>query len=276
VYAVRESTVRAVYRLDQDDPRLHVAFDVDWFQRGTPESGVPNLRLALPLALAEASARYEIPFGAVDRETPPDQEVPALRWARIAGRSGDAPASLLLVNDCKHGHALAGSTLRVNLIRSSYDPDPLPEIGRHAMAFALLTSAGDLSAAEATRQAQTFVSPLLPVATGGHGGRLAPSGSLLRLQTEGEVVVSGLKMAEKGDGLVVRLYNAGGEPASATVATDPAMGHVSEARFVDLMERASRREGPPRVSRRGASFEVPAFGLASVWLRVRGATRSRR
>jgi alpha-mannosidase len=83
-------------------------------------------------------------------------------------------------------------------------------------------------------------------------------------------------MAEKGDGLVVRLYNAGGEPASATVATDPAMGHVSEARFVDLMERASRREGPPRVSRRGASFEVPAFGLASVWLRVRGATRSRR
>jgi alpha-mannosidase len=43
---------------------------------------------------------------------------------------------LLVLNDCKHGHALAGQALRVNLIRSSTDPDPFPELGQHKAAFA--------------------------------------------------------------------------------------------------------------------------------------------
>jgi alpha-mannosidase len=267
VYAVAESTVKATWRLDRDDPRLHLELDVDWFQRGTKETGIPNLRLAIPLALAGASAAYEIPFGAVTRAAPPDQEVPAMRWARISGRAGDAPAAFLVLNDCKHGHALDGATLRVNLIRSSYDPDPLPEAGRHQMAFALLAVEAGQTNAEATRLAQTFTSPLQPVGTGVHKGRLAPAASLLGVQGEG-VVVSGIKVAEKGGGVVVRVYETDGRPARAGVSVAKVVAQPAEAVCVDLLERPLA-DARAALGASGARFDVPAFGIASVAVKIK-------
>ncbi|MFQ6096557.1 MAG: glycoside hydrolase family 38 C-terminal domain-containing protein, partial [Armatimonadota bacterium] len=82
-----------------------------------------------PLALDEPVARYEVPFGAVDRAEHNGMEVPALRWAQVRGRIGDARAGALLLNDCKNGHSLTDNVLRIGLIRGTYDPDPMPEIG---------------------------------------------------------------------------------------------------------------------------------------------------
>jgi alpha-mannosidase len=248
VYAIRESTARAVYRLDRDDPRLHLSLDVDWFQRGAPESGCPNLRLALPLALTEAVARYEIPFGSLTRALPPDQEAPALRWALLSGRDGDgAAAGLLLTNDCKHGHAVSGATLRVNLIRSSYDPDPLPEIGHHAMNFALEPVAGELAAAEATRRAQAFNAPLLAVATDAHAGRLPPTLQMLALRGA-NVALSGLKLAENDDGLVARFYETAGVPGAVALALAPELAAPLAARALDLLERPLPDARPPTLA----------------------------
>lgn len=257
------------YRLDRDDPRLHLSLASDWFQRGTPETGIPNLRLALPLALTGTTASYEIPFGAVDRVTPPDQEVPALRWAKIAGDIGQSRAALLVVNDCKYGHACTGSTLRINLIRSSYDPDPLPEIGHHAMSFSLEPVAADLSTADATRRAQAFAAPLLPVATGVHAGRLSPTTALLELQGR-DVVLSGIKFAESGPGLIVRVYETAGAAAKAAVAFDTRLAAPVEAKGVDLVERPLK-EARPTLTPRAVKFAVAPFALASVWIKVKRA-----
>jgi alpha-mannosidase len=270
VYAIRESTARATYRLDRDDPRLHLGLDVDWCQRGTPESGCPNLRLAIPLAFADPGATYEIPFGAVARATPPDQEVPALRWAGIGGRIGGARAALLLLNDCKHGHALDGATLRVNLIRSSYDPDPFPEIGRHAMAFALMPVDSEISAAQATRLAQAFVSPPVTVATGVHPGRLAPARTLLTV-SGADAVLSGLKLTEDGDRLLARLYAPTAAGAHVQVAIPADLGTLAAAQAVDLLERPRQDAPQPTLTRAGARFRVPPFGLAGVAVRIERA-----
>jgi alpha-mannosidase len=268
VYAMRESTAKVVFRLDQDDPRLHVTLDVDWFQRGSATEGVPNLRLAIPLALADAKASYEIPFGAVARDTPPDQEVPALRWAKVAGRIGKERTGMLVLNDCKHGHALAGSTLRVNLIRSACEPDPLPEIGRHPMYFALVPVDADLSTAQATRLAQAFCSPLLPTGTGVHRGKLPPAATLIDVRGD-DVVLSGIKFSEKGDGLIARLYETAGAPAKAAVGIDPAIASPVEAKRVDLMERPLKDASKPAITTRAVKFDVPAFGIGSVWIKTR-------
>lgn len=275
VYQVRESTAKVTYRLDHDDPRLRVDMEIEWFQRGTNSDGFPNLRFAIPLALAAPTVSYEIPFGAIARATAPDQEVPALRWASVSGQIGKQRAAMLVMNDCKHGHALSGATLRVNLIRASIDPDPLPEIGRHAICFALASVDPDLTTAQATRLAQAFNTPLLPVGTTVHCGRFAPAAALLTVQGD-NLVLSGIKMTEKRDGVLVRVYETAGATASGSVGVNPAVGAPTDAKHVDLLERVCKEGDKPVLTKHAAKFSVPPFGIASVVMKVkRAATKTR-
>ncbi len=268
-YQLHESTGKVTYRLDQDDPRVHVGMEIEWFQRATHAAGFPNLRFAVPLALADPAASYEIPFGAIARETTPDQEVPALRWARVAGKISGERATMLVINDCKHGHAMEGSTLRVNLIRTSIDPDPLPEIGQHTIALALAPIDPDATIAQATRMAQAFNTPLLPVGTGVHNGSLSPTTALLDLQGD-DLVLSGIKVTEKTDGLLVRVYETAGNEAKGVVAVEPAIGTPTEAQHVDLMERALK-DDKTTLTKHAAKFTVPSGGIASVVLKIKRA-----
>ena len=135
VYTVERSTIRLTYRLDACSRQLRVDFSADWMEFGNWNNGSPNLRLVVGTALKNPGLACEIPFGAFQRPPlPADKEVAALRWAAL--HAPEQPG-LLLMNDCKHGHALSGSALRVNLIRSTFDPDPYPELGYHKAAFAL-------------------------------------------------------------------------------------------------------------------------------------------
>ena len=176
---------------------------------------------------------------------------------------------MLVMNDCKHGHALAGSTLRVNLIRSSIDPDPLPEIGRHAIAFALAPVDPDITTAQATRLAQAFNTPLLPIGTEVHAGRLAPTTALLALQGD-DLVLSGIKMSEKNDGVLVRVYEAAGAMAKGAVVVEASVGTPTDARCVDLLER-TLKDVKPVLTKHAAKFSVPSFGIASVVVKVKRA-----
>ena len=87
------------------------------------------------------------------------EEMPALRWAQVSGTAGGQAAGCVLVNDCKYGHSLQGSTLRLTLIRASYDPDILPEIGQHEVHMALGPFAGEMPVADAIRMGQDLAAP---------------------------------------------------------------------------------------------------------------------
>ncbi len=265
VYEIRESSFTVLYELRVDDPALYVGLTGTWMQRGTPATGIPNLRFALPLALTEPQATYEIPFGAVTRTAAADEEVPALRWAQVSGCvEGGTPAGCLLLNDCKHGHALAGSTLYLNLLRSSYDPDPMPEVGQHELALALVPLSGRLETAEATRLADVFNHPLKIAGTGVHGGDLPLEAQLVAAAGRG-AAVSGVKWAEDGSGVIVRASETAGHPSELRLAVHPGLGRLEAAEEVDLCERPLRSL---KVHASGVAVPLPAYGLASVKLRV--------
>ncbi len=261
-YGIHASTIKARYALHAGEAALHVTLEIDWFERGEPTSGIPNLRLAVPTALQDVTARYEIPLGALDRKTPPDQEVPALGWAKVSGRTEGGQAAVVLLNDCKHGHALEGATLRLNLLRSSYDPDYLPDVDRHLVRLTLLSPDPSISDAELSARAAAHDQPLLVVGTDVHEGRLSPAQGLLNANGD-RGALCGLKWAESGEGLVVRLTNTSAEPAGIKLACSPALGQVTSAQPLDLMERP---EGDLVEATAGAlSLTVPAKSLGS-WL----------
>ncbi|MGC8863864.1 MAG: alpha-mannosidase, partial [Armatimonadota bacterium] len=126
-----------------------------WVERGTPETGVPMLRVAFPVNVERGTATYEIPFGSQVRPQG-EQEVPALKWADVS----DSEHGVTLVNNCKYGHSCNDGVLRLTLIRSSYDPDPLPEIGDHEIRFAVIPHTGACDVVAATRAGEEFNSPL--------------------------------------------------------------------------------------------------------------------
>jgi len=266
VMRMEQSQFTVTYELRMGDPCLYMHIRGTWFQRGGPD-GSPVLRFSAPLALDNPQARYEIPFGSIEREMEHGEEVPALRWAQVSGEQEGKPASVLLLNDSKHGYSVQDSQVHLTLIRSSIEPDPLPEIGEHEIHLGLCPFSGQLSEGEAIARGRAFNHELKVVSTDAHDGDLPAQGSFV--QVEGDaVVLDAVKKAEDGDGLVLRLYEAAGDEAGARVSLDADLvGAIQEALEVDLMERPLEG-GAVAVEGNTFSLRVPARGITSVLVRL--------
>lgn len=265
---IRNSDFVVTYELRAGDPKVTLRLRGTWFERGTPNTGVPVLRMAFPLAVANAAPSYEIPFGAVDRALNRGEEVPALSWAKVTGLVGEQPAGCLLLNDSKHGHSLDGNVLRLTLIRSSHDPDPLPEIGQHEILMALVPFSGIMSVAEATRHARDLNHSLRVVGTDVHKGDLPALAQILSVRPE-NLIVSGIKKAEDGDAVLVRVYETAGRRTTAKLKFNTDLvGEIASAAEVDLMERPAAK---PTAKTNGdtVSISVPARGIASVSVKLK-------
>jgi alpha-mannosidase len=268
---VFESAITVTYALTAGQPRLEVDIEVDWLERGSPQLGTPSLRFLLPLALEGAVGLYEIPFGSIERALNGGQEVPALRWADVTGKtSAGKPAGCTLLNDSKHGHSLTGSTLALTLIRSSYDPDPLPEIGRHNVRLGLAPHGGRPATCELIRAGAGFNQPIRVVATDVHTGALPPAGGAVREVRPEGVVLCGVKKDEDEAAVIFRLLETAGRAATACVVLDDDLfGRIEEAVEVDLLERAVK-ESTARAEDDRFSVELPAYGIASVKVAFEG------
>ncbi len=263
---VRDSELTIRYSLKAGQPWLEVAVEATWLERGGPESGTPQLRMRFPTRLEGPKARYEIPFGSIVRELTKGEEVPALRYADAFGMVQGRPAGLLLLNDGKHGHSLEGSTLALTLLRSSYEPDPLPEIGSHSIRMALVPHGGALTVAEMTRLGAAFNHPLQVVAADLHPGRLAPAGSALASVSPADVVVGAVKRAEGDGSIVFRLLETAGKASTARLELASLLGTPTAAEEIDLLERPVAK-GTARLASGAVSVDVPAHGVASVRVR---------
>lgn len=258
-----DNVFTVAYRLNAGDPALHIEVSGTWVERGSAARGVPVLRMAFPLALRQVRARYEIPFGALARDEHAGEEVPALRWAQVSGRTARGrSAGCVVANDCKYGHALDGDTLRVTLLRSSYEPDPLPEVNQHAMAFTLTPFAGTLAVAEAVRLGEALAQPLRVIATDTHAGSLPTQAGLLTVEPAA-VVLCAVKRAEDGTALIARVYETTGQRTTARLTLHPALGKPGKAVETDLMENPLAASSAATRGRT-VTVPVPPFGIATV------------
>lgn len=260
---VRHSEMTVVYELRASDPALYLHVTGDWREYWTQQHGAPSLRLSLPLACNEPDTRYEIPFGAVTRRMQYGEEVPALRWVRAEGALADgARGGVCLVNDSTHGHSCTGNRLNLTLIRSTHNPDPLPEVGHHEVHCAVRPLSGTTGDDTCYRLAQAFDHEMVAVATDAHEGDLSPSAALLTVDNP-SVVLAALKAPESGAGMLVRLVNPTDQPQDATVMFgEHVCSGVSRAACVDVLERNTGET----VAAQGRTFgvTVPSRAFVSV------------
>jgi alpha-mannosidase len=263
---INDSTVTVTWSLKSGDPRLEMMIQTSWLERGSAQIGTPTLRAQFPLALSEAKARYEIPFGSIQRDLNQGEEVPSLRWADVTGKvpGGTMPAGMALLNDSKYGHSLEGSTFRVTLIRSSHDPDPLPELGDHTIRLALVPHGNALSGDDLVRLGADFNHPLMVVGTDIHEGKLKTQGSVIADVTPANVIVTAVKKAEDDDALIFRLLETQGKDSQATITLNPEItGSISKVEEVDFIE-CPVPNTLTSDKKKCFTVKVPANGLASV------------
>lgn len=144
----------------------------------------------------------------------PNLKVFGLAFAAKIARVDQRGVSLL--NDCKYGFDVNGGTMRMSLLRTSYDPDPRPDQGQHHIRYALVPHEGDWRSAETPRRAQEFNSPIIAVPVEAHAGKLPGRCSFVRVEPA-NMVLTALKPAEDGQGVIARVYNSTGVGGTATI-----------------------------------------------------------
>lgn len=261
----KDSDYRLTISLARGSRQISFDLDVNWLERGEPQTGVPVLRACFPVNVTEGKATFEIACGSIERRAD-GEEAPALNWADVTGMSWedvDQEIGVTVLNDSKYGHRVSEDTVQLTLLRSSYDPDPLPEIGRHQIRYAVVPHMSALDVPEATRQGFAFNHPVITVGTTVHEGDLAAEMEGLSVLTP-KVMLSGVKKAEDGTGLILRLYEMTGEATSAQVRIAPWLAAAgSPAVETDLLERALP-ESTAKMDGDVLTVTIPAYGITTV------------
>ena len=220
-----------------DLPRVEIATTVD------NVAADHRLRVHLPLPftvdtfttdghLDLITRPLDLPTGTADWVEQPVGTHPQRAWADVS----DGDAGLLLANrglpEVEALRTPAGTELALTLLRcvgwlSRGDLSvrrghagpglPTPEAqcpGTHTFHYALVPHAADRR--PAVDQAHAFNTPLRAVATGPHAGDLPPARSFVTAEPTA-FIVSAVKEADDGDGLIVRLWNSAAAPADAAV-----------------------------------------------------------
>lgn len=249
----QNTDIRQTVELDAVGPP-QFSIDTQWNELGGGGKLSPMLRVAFDVAAQNPVQTDDVPFGTIKRAAN-GNEYPALKWVDF----GDAQFGAALINNCKHGYSAQGNTLRMSLIRSSFDPDPKPNIRHQHAEWEFLPHAGSWKDARVIDVAQEFNHPVwVADAPGNANGKLPASASLLSLSASG-LFVTGVKLAEDDSDLVVRFYEAFGEARTTRIQT---LKPILEAEIVNLIEDKVGVAKPGHLS-------VRAYEIKTVKLKMR-------
>ena len=196
-YRTEKSELRQLVVLGNDTKRLDFITRADWHEYRT------LLRVAFPTTIVSETACFDIQYGFVERNTHDnttwDQakfEVCGQRYADLSDRD----CGVALLNDCKYGYRVKGSTLDLALLRSPVYPDRFADQGGHVFTYSFLPHKGALSDSCVMDEAASLNRPVQPVDGFAAGRFEAPC----RVEADG-IRLEVVKRAEKDDSLILRL-----------------------------------------------------------------------
>ena len=246
-----KSELRQLVVLGKNTKRLDFTTHAEWHEYRT------MLRVAFPTAINSETASFDIQYGYVERNTHDntswDQakfEVCGQRYADLSDRD----CGVALLNDCKYGYRVKGSTLDLALLRSPVHPDRFADQGGHVFTYSLLPHAGSLPDSCVMDEAANLNRPALLLPGFTAGKFQAPC----RVESDG-IRLEVVKRAEKDDSLILRLVEIRGRHSVGTLRFAAKPAKVSKT---DLVEW---RRGPALPLRRNAlALELKPFEILTL------------
>jgi alpha-mannosidase len=200
----RDSEIVQTVRLWANSARLEFKTDIDWHQRRI------LLKARFPLAIRADHATFECAAGVIQRPTHRNTSWDQTRFEVVAHRFADLSEhgyGVALLNDGKYGHHALHNELGLSLLRSPVYPDPLADEGRQSFTYALYPHEGDWLSGGVLAEAEDLNQPLLARLVTADTEWTWTAAAIDGLG----LGLSGLKPAEDGSALILRVY----EPAGA-------------------------------------------------------------
>ena len=205
------SFIDQIIYLESGGEFIRVENTVDWRNRRT------MLKAVFPFSCYNKTASYDLGLGVIKRENNSEKlyEVPAQKWADITAGSGKYGVSVF--SDCKYGWDKPSSnTLRLTCLHTPTGAftkqarQDLLDIGRNNFAFGIFSHEGGF-ANGTQRQSEIFQKPLIAYQTSSRReGSLESGYSFLKINNE-NAILRCCKLAEDGDGIIVRINEGSGE-----------------------------------------------------------------
>lgn len=247
VYRYRNSSVTQAYVLTANARRLDIETTIDWHDRRT------LLRTLNPVAVRSRTATFECAFGVVERQTHTNTSWEQAMYEAVAHRFVDLSEpgfGVALLNNAKYGHSARGNVIGMSLVRAPIYPDPLADEGEQSFTYALMPHEGAWHEGGVLPEAIDLNQPLVSTEASG-----LSEGTLSPLAVEGtSVALSGLKPAEEGEGLILRLYEPAGGRGRLSL-TLPSAWKASGA--LNILEEPIERAGPADIM----PFEIRTWRL---------------
>lgn len=205
------SFIDQIIYLESGGEFIRVENTVEWRNRRT------MLKAVFPFSCYNKTASYDLGLGVIKRENNSEKlyEVPAQKWADITAGSGKYGVSVF--SDCKYGWDKPSSnTLRLTCLHTPTGAftkqarQDLLDIGRNNFAFGIFSHEGGF-ANGTQRQSEIFQKPLIAYQTSSRReGSLESGYSFLKINNE-NAILRCCKLAEDGDGIIVRINEGSGE-----------------------------------------------------------------
>ena len=197
----RSSTIHQNVYLYSESKRIDFDTWIDWHEQHI------LLKAAFPVNVLSPVATFDVQWGNVQRATHRNTswdwarfETCAHKWADLSeGNYGVA-----LLNDCKYGYDILDNVIRLSLLKSATSPDRNADQGEHRMVYSLLPHEGDWRE-EVIPAAYDLNDPLILRRVSGGTASNGLSGSLVSTSAP-NLVIETVKLAEDGNGLIVRMY----------------------------------------------------------------------
>ena len=206
---LNKSTLTQTVTLKAGSPRVDFDTTVDWQETHR------MLKVGFDVDVQASEATHEIQFGYVRRPNHRSRpfdfdrfEVANHRWTALCEQGRGAA----VLNDCKYGVNVLGTSINLTLLRSPFSPDPDCDHGTQHFVYSFFPFEGSLSDSDIVREAYDLNCP----AAAYSGERAAFSALSVNARN---VFVDTMKPAEDGsDDIILRLYEAMGTRTDTTLS----------------------------------------------------------
>ena len=210
------SELAQIFTLYADGTDIEVETKLHWKEKHK------LLKLAFETKTVDPKAIFEIPYGFIEKRTD-GKEQPAQCWAAVE----DGSRGFAILNDGKYAYDVKEGEIRLTVVRGAIYADHFgmavrddlcdyQEQGEHTFKYIIKPYAGSFGNAGVVRRAWELNSPAVSVTETYHKGKLPQTFGGVEIDNE-NVILSTLKQAEDGDGMIVRLYECNGKGGATCV-----------------------------------------------------------
>lgn len=211
-------------------PRIDFETEIDWKQKNL------LVKALFPIAVFSDKVSAEIQFGNVERPTHSNTswdeaqfEMCMHKWVDIS----DNGYGVSILNDCKYGFSADENVLGITLLKSSTFPNPDADKCLHKFTYSIYPHTGQVFSGGTIRQAYSLNQPMTAIKLLDETQEELPqSFSFVSCDSE-NIIIETVKMAEDGDGIIIRLYDAYNVSSSVKLRLGV---EIKEAYICDLLE----------------------------------------